>query len=272
MTTFVVMSINITKEKNLGIQLFSALQIGDYHENNCEDNLYVGKFGKNKLVCAVMDGCTMAVDSYFASTLVGKIVKKISLEQGYREFVEENRNTVAIDAVLKSIVANILHELKVIKNILLLDTQELLTTLIIMIIDIPTEEGIILAIGDGFVSVNGKQTEFEQDNKPDYLGFHLNEDFETFYSTLNQKISFNKISDISISTDGIFTFEKIKQGKSEQGIDVIDFLTIDKTNSDKKEMLNLKLKALDTEFGLKPTDDFSMIRILKMRQNKNPVE
>ena len=145
----------------------------------------------------------------------------------------------------------------------MIDSKELLTTLIILLFDKNKENGIVLAIGDGFVNINGEITEFEQDNKPDYLGFHLSEDFDTFYNNQKQKIEFNKIEDLSISTDGIFTFEKLAPKKSQEEINVIEYLTKEFTNYEKDEMLNLKLKTLENEFGLKPTDDFSMIRVIK---------
>ena len=245
------------------MKIYSAIQIGDYHQNNCEDHLYIGEYGKNKMICAVMDGCTTALESHFASALVGKILKKIGIEQGYKEFIEQNESQLNIEENLKSILRDLLNELKIIKNQLMIDSKELLTTLIIMVLDKNQEEGIILAIGDGFVNINGTITEFEQDNKPDYLGFHLSEDFEAFYSSQKQKIGFNKITDLSISTDGIFTFEKVAPAKSKEKINVIEFLTTEKTNCEKEEMLSIKLKVLENEFGLKPTDDFSMIRILK---------
>lgn len=244
------------------MKIYSAIQIGDYHQNNCEDHLYIGEYGKNKILCAVMDGCTTALESHFASGLVRKILKKICIEKGYKEFIEQNVVQLNTEENLKSILRNLLNELKIIKNQLMLDSKELLTTLIIMLIDKDNEQGIVLVIGDGFVNINGKITEFEQDNKPDYLGFHLSEDFETFYNSQKQKIEFNKIIDLSISTDGIFTFEKLIPKKIKEEINVIEFLTSEKTNSEKDEMLNLKLKILENEFGLKPTDDFSIIRII----------
>lgn len=95
------------------------------------------------------------------------------------------------------------------------------------------------------------------------MGFHLSEDFEKLYDSLEQKIKFNKISDISIAKDGIFTFEKVKPAKSNEDIDTIDFLTIENTNKDQDEMLTLKLKKLEHTYGLVPTDDLSIIRIIK---------
>lgn len=242
------------------MKIYSAIQIGDYHFNNCEDALYIGKFGKDKLICAVMDGCTTAIDSQFASLLVGKIVKKIIIEKGYKDLVDKNETAMTLEQHLKAILRDLFSELKIIKNQLLLDTKELLTTLIIMIVDKSSNQGIVLTIGDGFVNINGKVTEYEQDNKPDYLGFHISEDFEKFYSLQNQKITFDTISDISIATDGIFSFIKVQ--KSTEEMDVIDFLSKNKENNETEDMLNLKLKILKNDFGLKPTDDFSMIRIL----------
>lgn len=243
------------------MKIYSAIQIGDYHFNNCEDALYIGEFGKDKVVCAVMDGCTTAIDSQFASLLVGKILKKIVIEKGYKDMIDKNEAAMTLEQHLKSILRGLFSELKTIKNQLLLDPKELLTTLILLLIDKTSDKGIVLAIGDGFVNINGKTTEFEQDNKPDYLGFHISEDFEEFYSLQNQKLLFDKISDVSIATDGIFSFTKIHK-KSTEEIDVIDFLARNKDNNETADMLSLKLKALEMDFGQKPTDDFSMIRIL----------
>lgn len=246
------------------MKIYSAIQIGDYHSNNCEDSLYLGKFGKDKIICAVMDGCTTAIDSQFASLLVGKILKKIIIEKGYKDLVDKNESILTLEQHLKSILKDLFSELKTIKNQLLLDTKELLTTLIIMIVDKTLNTGIVLTIGDGFVNINGKVTEYEQDNKPDYLGFHISEDFEKFYSLQNQKIAFDIINDISIATDGIFSFTKVHKTSNEE-IDVIDFLAQNQEGNETEDMLNLKLKILKNDFGLKPTDDFSMIRILNSK-------
>ncbi|MBE8726456.1 protein phosphatase 2C domain-containing protein [Flavobacterium hungaricum] len=244
------------------MKIYSAIQIGEYHENNCEDHFYIGEYGKNKILCAVMDGCTNALESHFASVLIGKILKKICLEKGYKEFIDYNNESLNIEENLKSILRNLLNELKIVKNQLMIDTKELLTTLIIILFDKKDTHGIVITIGDGLVNINGAIIEYEQDNKPDYLGFHLSEDFETFYNSQKQKIEFNNIIDISISTDGIFSFEKVMSNKRTDEINVIDFLTIDETNYEKDGMLSLKLKILQNEFGLKPTDDLSIIRII----------
>jgi hypothetical protein len=69
------------------MKIFKALQIGHYHQNNCEDYLFTGTIGKDKLVCAVMDGCTNATDSYFISTLVGNYSAKSLSEKGMKNSI-----------------------------------------------------------------------------------------------------------------------------------------------------------------------------------------
>jgi hypothetical protein len=243
------------------MKIFKALQIGHYHQNNCEDYLFTGTIGKDKLVCAVMDGCTNATDSYFISTLVGKLLRKITIGKGYEELYNSEHFTTSED-YLKSILKDLFSELKSVRNLLLLNPKELLTTLILLFIDKNKNEGIVLVIGDGLVSINGKVTEFDQDNTPDYIGFHLDGDFENWYSSQKQKIIFNVIDDISIATDGIFSFTQVTRTAIDEKPDVLDFLLINRENNEKEEMLALKLKKLEHSYGLVPTDDFAMIRIL----------
>ncbi len=245
------------------MNIYTILQRGEYHENNCEDSLYFGKYGKEKMLFAIMDGCTTAMESHFSSTLISKIIKKICVEKGYKDFIELNTPKQNIDDELKNIVFDIMKELKTIQNQLLLDSKELLTTLILLLIDEKTEEGILLAMGDGFVSINGNFTTFEQDNKPDYLGFHITEDFELFYNSQKQFLKFNSIIDISITTDGLFSFEQFTKNKTNEDKNIIEYLTTNKEHLENSETLHLKLKYIENQLGKKPTDDFAMIRILK---------
>jgi len=48
----------------------------------------------------------------------------------------------------------------------------------------------------------------------------------------------------------------------EASLDPIEFLLIDKTGADDEDMLYLKLKRLEYTYGLKPTDDLALIRII----------
>ena len=46
---------------------FEFTQIGEFHINHNEDFLVSHEIGKDKMMIAVMDGCTMGTESHFAS-------------------------------------------------------------------------------------------------------------------------------------------------------------------------------------------------------------
>lgn len=244
------------------MQIYSALQIGDYHINHCEDYLFTGAIGNDKVLCAVMDGCTNGIDSYFISTLVGKLLRKIILQKNYEELYQPSFLTIDNDSYLRSILHELFKELNIAKNQLMLDKKELLTTLIILLADKKANNGIVLVVGDGTVAINGTITEFDQENTPDYLGFHLGEDFESWYANQKQKLSFDDIRDISIATDGIDMFTKIKKAERTESIDPMTFLLVDQSNKEHENMLGMKLKTLEHSCGLKPTDDLAIIRMI----------
>ncbi len=243
------------------MRIYSALQIGAYHTNHCEDYLLTSEVGESKLLCAVMDGCTMATDSYFAATLVGKLLRKIAKAKGYQELYEPATCSSLADC-LKSIIKDLFAELRLIQNQLMLDERELLTTLLVLLLDRQSTQGIVLVIGDGLVGIDGELHEFDQDNKPDYVGYHLKEDFEAWYGHQRQKVAFTTTKDISIATDGILTFASPQQPAIPQPIDPVSFLLTDSSDSENGEMLSRKLRKLARIHGLTPTDDLAVVRII----------
>lgn len=247
------------------MQIYTALQIGDYHTNHCEDYLFTNQIDKNTLLCAVMDGCTMATDSYFAATLTGKLLRKISTEENYRLF-RENINADRPEILLKKILQRLFDELNTMKNQLLLNKDELLTTLILLILDTKERNAVAIVIGDGLLSVNGQITEFDQDNKPDYLGYHLHKDFEQWYSRQQQVVHISHWEDIAIATDGIFTFSPFTN-QSYPEADPLQFLLADTSHQENSDMLDLKLKGLLHQHGLKNTDDLALIRVINIEQS-----
>ncbi|HBV16088.1 protein phosphatase 2C domain-containing protein [Chryseobacterium carnipullorum] len=243
------------------MNIYSALQMGDYHTHHCEDDVLIKKIGSDQLLCAVMDGCSTAMDSHFASTLIRKILRKIAIEKGYKDLYENNA-TRTLDDHLKEIVQNLFKEMTFVKNHLMLDEKELLSTLIILLYDMNENKGVVLSIGDGVICINGEIKEFDRDNKPDYLAYHLHENFEDWYDGLQQKIFFDHLKDVSIATDGILSFTKIKKTDTEEKIDIPQYLMTERSFIDTDEMLNRKLKKLEHYYGLKPTDDLAMIRMI----------
>lgn len=142
-----------------------------------------------------------------------------------------------------------------------LEREEVLNTLLIGVIDTHNRCGEFLCIGDGLICINNQLFEFEQDDKPDYLGYHLHEEFNSWYSKQQQRISAQHIQDFSLATDGIFTFKKFDNKTYTEPGDVVKFLLVDTEESNNSNMLNRKLYDIQTNWGLKPGDDLAIIRI-----------
>ena len=106
--------------------------------------------------------------------------------------------------------------------------------------------------------------EFEQGNYPDYLGYHLRENFEEWYATQNQRLSFSKIEDLSIVTDGIFSFQPFDVDEYDMASnrEIIDWLLKDSTFEQYPAMLKKKLLYIEKTWGLKPSDDLSIVRLM----------
>lgn len=95
---------------------YEITQIGEHHTNYCEDYVLTASLGEDKILCAVMDGCTMVTESNFASTLIGKILRKIAKEISYKSFVDKKETPN--EELLKKVVEQLFNELRNLKNIL----------------------------------------------------------------------------------------------------------------------------------------------------------
>ncbi|MBL0742432.1 hypothetical protein [Chryseolinea lacunae] len=96
---------------------------------------------------------------------------------------------------------------------------------------------------------------------PDYLGYHLQEDFEAWFNAQGQKLSLGEINSFSLATDGIFTFQKIDNKVYEAPHNLIDFLLVDGDGASNLNMLDRKMRQIESTLGLKPTDDLAIIRV-----------
>lgn len=249
------------KNPSKQMKIYKTIQRGEFHTNYCEDALVHTKIGENKVLIAVMDGCSMGTESHFVSTLYAKILRKIGKELFYSEFFELQENT--LQGELHNIMKSLFEEVKDLKNQLSLETMELLSTLIICVYDIKTKQTEMITIGDGLIVHNGTITEYEQGDKPDYFAYHLQEDFETWYQNFDQKLSLENIEDVSIMTDGIYTFKRIgKSTEYEEAQEMITYLAIDQNTTNHEDMLQGKMIVLEKENALKPMDDLAIIRII----------
>lgn len=243
------------------MKIFSTLNIGEFHTNNCEDFLVNEQISSDEILIAVLDGCTMGTESVFASVLYGKILRKIAKNHFYQEFT--SKTSTDSKSLLKLCTKQLITETQGIKNQLGLDVNELLSTLIIGIIHTKFYSSELLAIGDGAIYVDGELTEYEQDNTPDYLGYHLNEDFDTWYDSLGQRKTITKFRDLSISTDGLFTFKNLKdKTKQKSEGEIVEYLLKDQTYIENDNFLERKVRDLSVNFDHVVTDDLAIIRVI----------
>ncbi|MGB0839276.1 MAG: protein phosphatase 2C domain-containing protein [Chitinophagales bacterium] len=236
-------------------------QIGTFHTNHNEDAAIITELGNNQHLLAVLDGCSMGKESHFASTLMVKVLRKLATEMNYKTFVEKTNLTAG--ELLPKIMKRLFEVLKQIKNQLLLEREEMLSTLVLGIFDSRRNQLEIITIGDGLVCCNGQLFEYEQDDKPDYLGYHLTEDFDTWFSQQTQRLSFQQVRDFSLATDGIFTFRPFDNNTYDHinTKDLLPYLLIDGTWGKQTNMLKRKLSEIESNFGLRPSDDLTIVRI-----------
>lgn len=241
---------------------YQLTKIGDFHENHCEDYSLISEIGVHRDLISVLDGCTMGEESYFASALIGKLLKRIAKEEYYLEYIKGY--SPSLKEQLRSVLDRLFDGLNDLKNKLQLEVEELLSTVIIGIIDSSTRCCEIQIIGDGLIVQDGRRIEYDQENTPDYIGYHLAESFETWFRNQKQRLSFEKVRDLSLSTDGIFTFSRFDNEKySKIGTnELIEYLLVDQTDIENERMLKKKLREIEKKWGLRPTDDLGIVRVV----------
>ncbi|KXX69791.1 protein phosphatase 2C domain-containing protein [Flammeovirga sp. SJP92] len=242
------------------MRIYKTLNIGEFHTNHCEDFLIEEQIGSNEKLIAVLDGCTMGTESVFASILFGKILRNIAKKKFYEAFLAER--SLQLQDQLKDVVKLLIEEVKLLKNQLGLETNELLSTLIIGIIETNTSKAELLTVGDGLICKDGKLIEYAQDDKPDYLGYHLADDFETWFESQKQKLSITSFKDLSISTDGIFTFQNLdERSKQKPEKEIIAYLLMDNEGVEFPNFLERKVRFLKDKWNHTVTDDLAIIRV-----------
>lgn len=242
------------------MQISTFSQIGSHHLNHNEDYCSIHEIGSRRLL-AVSDGCSMGTDSYFAATLLAKLLRKIAKATHYQDFRQPQKQN--LPTLLEQIMATLFSNLQQIKNQWQLEREELLSTLMLAVVDPDLQTAEILTIGDGLICCNGQLVEYEQDNQPDYLGYHLHEEFATWYALQTQRLSFAQVEDLSLASDGIFTFQPFdtKNYETVQASDLIDYLLVDKKAELTEYTLHQKVQNIKSQYGLQTTDDLTVIRL-----------
>ncbi len=183
------------------MNIYTVLGRGKYHPVYGEDFILYQHVSDTVLVAAVMDGCSSGQESFFASALYGKSIRKTLY--ALRQAVASEKKAPKTKAALILILRQLFVDLQKSMELLSLDLDEVLSTLLLMVLDIKRKSARVVVSGDGLIACNGEIYEIDQQNTPDYMAYHIDVGFEEWLKKHTRHFEFDKINDISISTDGV---------------------------------------------------------------------
>jgi hypothetical protein len=235
---------------------------GLLHDTHTEDHVVVQELGEEWIIGAVMDGCSSGKESYFASALFGKIIRKSIKGLSSSSKLNPIHSLTKLDSnqVGEFILSQIFEDLGKAHKLFETELVEMLTTLLLLVYFKRDKSAWINISGDGIIVHDHQIIEIDQNNVPDYMAYHLDISFEEWLGNFSRTYNFNNLTDLSISTDGISKFITQSQ-KRPQTIDPVHYLLIDESFHESANMLEEKYKVLKEEYGLIPYDDLGMIRI-----------
>lgn len=234
----------------------SATKIGHFHPVYCEDVVSFSEVAHGIWVAGVFDGCTMGKESHFASALAGKLLRKTALTLGW----QLGPPGFELKEIAIQFLRDFRHNFRQAASDLMLEKEELLTTILIALVDTRNGNAFGFCAGDGLVIGGGEQIEFEQGNKPDYMAYHWGMEFEHWLKEHCKSFSFEGIGELVLSTDGIFAFEKLDPNRKSAKVDIVEFIIDQAERENPKGMLN-QISILENDFGLYATDDLGIVRL-----------
>lgn len=245
------------------MKIFSLNKMGRLHDVHTEDHVFIRKIEPQWVVGAVMDGCSSGKETYFVSTLYGKIMQKSCLMLPFLDGINRGPSLDTLDEAFigRFILNGVFKDLNRVHNLLATDLIEMLSTLILLVYNVSSKSAWINISGDGFIVHDQIIHEIDQNNIPDYIAYHLDIPFEDWISSCSQTLTFENQADISISTDGINKFYSLSEAR-QRSIDPVNYLLIDQSLAEEGNMLERKFNILKNDYGLAPYDDLGMIRII----------
>lgn len=249
------------------MKIRTLVRKGVDHRTFCEDFLYTFE-NENLIIAATFDGCSDGVDAHFASSLSGKCLSWVVQSVSKNDFYH-----LGLESVFNEILFKFLYKLDCMKITLNLTNKEVLSTVILLVYDKKEDKGKIIAMGDGIIKINGNLIILDQNNEPEYpikYASKVTESQKTFIEFLNthtNKWDFEKLEDVTISTDGMEQLTN-KFDVNLKFMQALDFFITDEVMSDLPVMLGRKYNILKMK-GWENRDDLGVIRIMKEESIKN---
>lgn len=253
----------------------TVIRKGAEHPVFCEDFLVTEHAGRY-FIGAVFDGCSGGNDSHFASSLFGKIFKQILGEGAMSGNTIEDKS--------KDFMRKFVRKLFQSKVTLELLDQDMLATFMMIIYDKVHGECLTMTVGDGIICHDGEFTILENDrfkvdepfkyrDMPNYIAYDIVElglapsYFDAWFEKYVTLTRHDNPKDISISTDGLLTFNTPLEFIDKEGVKhtppaPMEFLLIDQNWVNNKIMLSKKVNVLSSKYKTTHKDDISIIRII----------
>lgn len=266
----------------LDLKIESFICRGAAHTLHCEDDYYVFE-NEEVVIAAVFDGCSSGVDSHFASTMHKYCLREILEDIPYILREDDNRNFPFkdINESGKEIISSLFDKIYRLEYKV---NTEMLSTVVLTMINKMTKEYFICFAGDGVCKINDKIHSIHDSNSNAvwYLSSVNYYEFSQYYDKYCTKFSGVFENEISISTDGIESF------RDKFGTNVTTEAEMLFLNTEHNEIeLNKKYKSIPIcrlynmfqngkidEFNNIPTknlDDFTLIKITEIKTDEDEI-
>ena len=171
--------------------MLSQLCVRATYKNTCEDAVFVKETASSVFGC-VTDGCSSGINSAWASQLLCYLVQNRPYEITEDQYLAYLR--IKIRDIISDFHVSGMSEMNLLSTCLLFDYNK------------KTEILKLRIIGDGVYYLNGVEYVIDHNNIPDYLAYHLYDDFESFIKKYPEFIHEN-VHSFQICTDGIKSFQ-----------------------------------------------------------------
>lgn len=172
--------------------MLSILNQRSSTHNSCEDNIYVYE-DPHQIYGVIADGCSSGHKSEFASQAICYILKINNI----------------LSPTSNHTLLSMKQDLESLKDLLHLDYMDMLSTMILFHYDIRLKILKIRVFGDGnyFIKSNGELKSFniDQNNTPDYIGYHLDDTRHEFGQYLDKypEVIYHNVERFILTSDGI---------------------------------------------------------------------
>lgn len=223
----------------------------DEHRDFCEDAYHWVEKG-DWVIAGVFDGCSDGKRSHFASQLHAYIFRK-SVEWAWAWWLESNATTIDAETFATGLIISLENQLSLATHSLVLDEQEILSTVVLAIYNKKTKDLLVRFAGDGVVKVNDDiiRVDSGPTNMPKYLAYGINSTKEPELISYN----FYNVTSFSICTDGIDQIRSPQRSVEE----IVHYLLTNRDMFSSQKMLDRKINILHRE-GAQLKDDVTIIR------------